>query len=162
MDCQPFHHRIANVTASACLLMSCAHQPVSEPSPLVLSSCSLPDLNEHVLCGGLSVFENREARAGRRILLRIAVLPARDTASRTDPIFIIVGGPGQSAVDNAASYAALFAPLRAERAMVFVDQRGTGGSNPLPCDLYSSHPSGPLGDFLPLDAVKACRTVREQ
>ena len=152
------------MAASAFLLMSCVRSPASprvasEPSTLVLSDCSLPSLNEHGLCGGLDVFENREARAGRRIRLRIAVLPARDTSSRTDPIFIIVGGPGQSAVDNAASYAALFAPLRAERAMVFVDQRGTGGSNPLPCDLYSSHPSGPLGDFLPLDAVKACRTV---
>ena len=126
MDRHPFHLRIAHVAAGVWLLMSCAPQPVSEPSPLVLSSCSLPDLNEHVLCGALSVFENRDARSGRRIHLRVAVLPALGTALRADPIFFIVGGPGQSAVQSAASYAALFSPLRAERAMVFIDQRGTG------------------------------------
>ena len=38
-----------------------------------------------------------------------------------------------------------------------MDQRGTGGSNPLPCDLYSGQPSGPLGDFFPPEAVRACR-----
>lgn len=134
----------------------------SKPSTLVLTRCTLPNLDEQVLCGGLDVFENREAGTGRIIRLRVAVLPAHEGAPRTDPVFIIVGGPGQSAVDNAAGYAALLAPLRTDRTLVFVDQRGTGASNPLPCDLYSAQPSGLLGDFMPLHAVRACRNALER
>ena len=158
---QLLHRLVISAAVSVVLLTSCVRSPASPPPGSALSDCTLPNLNERVLCGELVVYENRESRAGRQIPLRIAVLPARDTASRAEPIFIIVGGPGQSAVDNAASYAALFAPLRADRALVFVDQRGTGSSNQLRCDLYSTQPSGPLGEFLPLDAVKACRTVLE-
>ncbi len=119
----------------------------------------LPELSEGARCGELEVFEDRAAGAGRRIPLRVGVLPALGPAPQPDPIFVLVGGPGQSAVDNAAGYARLLAPLRDERALVFIDQRGTGGSNPIPCDLYSGQPSGTLGDFFPLDAVRRCRDL---
>jgi len=166
MIIQSYRHQLVSILASTILLTACAHVPAppgagGEPSMLVLSDCTVPNLDEQALCGGLDVFENRDARTGRIIRLRIAVLPARGGALRPDPVFVIVGGPGQSAVDNAAGYAALLAPLRTDRALVFVDQRGTGGSNPLPCDLYSAQASGPLGDFMPLDAVRACRKVLE-
>ena len=131
--------------------------PVDATDTLALSACTLENLSEPALCGSLEVFEDREAGTGRRIALRVAVLPALGAAPRPDPIFVLVGGPGQSAVDNAASYARLLAPLREERALIFVDQRGTGGSNPLPCDLYSKQPYGTLGDFFPQDAVRECR-----
>lgn len=128
----------------------------------MLDACTLPELSEHALCGGLDVFEDRDAEASRWIRLRLAVLSATGPAALPDPVFVLVGGPGQSAVDNAASYARLLAPLRAERDLVFVDQRGTGGSNPLQCDLYAGQPSGPLGDFFPPDAVRVCRADLEQ
>ena len=152
---------------STVLLIACARGSAppgapGQPSTLVLTECSVPNLDEHVQCGGLDVFENRDAGTGRIIRLRVAVLPGHGGALRPDPIFIIVGGPGQSAVDNAGGYAALLEPLRADRTLVFVDQRGTGASNPLPCDLYSGQPAGPLGDFLPLDAVRRCRASLER
>ncbi len=163
---QSCRHQFDSILARAILVTACAcgpepHRPVSEPSALVLSDCTVQDLDGRMRCGSLDVFENRDLGAGRIIRLRVAVLPARDGTLSKDPVFIIVGGPGQSAVDNAANYAALLAPLRSDRSLVFVDQRGTGASNPLPCDLYSAQPSGPLGDFMPPEAVRACRAALE-
>ena len=162
-----YYHPLSSILAGTIVLMACARGPGprgagSDTRTLVLSDCTIPNLDGDARCGSLDVFENRDARAGRIIRLRVAVLPARDGELRRDPIFIIVGGPGQSAVDNAAGYAALLAPLRSERTLIFVDQRGTGASNPLPCDLYSAQPSGSLGDFMPLDAVRACRQGLER
>ena len=48
-----------------------------------------------------------------------------------DPVFLLAGGPGQSAIAVAASTMALFSRLNNRRDIVFVDQRGTGGSAPL-------------------------------
>ena len=112
-------------------------------------------------CAWLSVYENRESRTGRRIELRIAVLPAYGTAA-PDPVFFLAGGPGQAAAVG-ARIPGLNA-LRAERDLVLVDQRGTGGSHGLFCEFY-----GPAGDlssyfreFLPLAQVKACRQQLER
>jgi pimeloyl-ACP methyl ester carboxylesterase len=135
-------------------LIGCAR--LSKPADLVLSACTLPEVEVPAQCGSLEVGEDREARAGRTIRLRVAVIPAEGPDSSADPVFIIVGGPGQSAVDNAASYARLLSEVRRTRALVFVDQRGTGGSSPLRCDLYSSEPAGVLGDFMPPAAVSRC------
>jgi pimeloyl-ACP methyl ester carboxylesterase len=132
-----------------------------QPRTINLQQCNLPNLEPRVQCGELQVFEDRARGAGRTIGLRVALIPPDQADSLPDPVFVLVGGPGQSAVDNAASYTRLLDPLRRQRALVFVDQRGTGGSNPLPCDLYSTQPSGVLGDFLPLDAVRACRADLE-
>jgi pimeloyl-ACP methyl ester carboxylesterase len=112
-------------------------------------------------CAWLRVYENRESRAGRQIELRIAILPAYGTAA-PDPVFFLAGGPGQAAAVG-ARIPELNA-LRAERDLVLVDQRGTGGSNGLLCEFY-----GPAGDlssyfteFLPLAKVKACRQRLER
>jgi pimeloyl-ACP methyl ester carboxylesterase len=151
---------------AAMVLFACAGASTAPHSgtgsPVVLAACTLPGLDRPVLCGDLRVFEDRDAGAGRTIPLRIAVLAADGPEAREDPVFVLVGGPGQSAVDNAARYAELLAPLGTERDLVFVDQRGTGGSNPLHCDLYSGQPSGPLGDFFPPDAVERCRDQLER
>jgi Predicted hydrolases or acyltransferases (alpha/beta hydrolase superfamily) len=48
-------------------------------------------------------------------------------------VFLLAGGPGQSAVAVAAPTMALFSRLNNRRDIVFVDQRGTGGSAPLQC-----------------------------
>ena len=50
-----------------------------------------------------------------------------------DPVFLLAGGPGQSAISVAASTMPIFARLNNRRDIVFVDQRGTGRSAPLQC-----------------------------
>lgn len=85
-------------------------------------------------CGTLQVPENPAEPAGRRIGLRVAVVPALDRRERRPPLFVVAGGPGQAASDFYASTAGWFAPVANTRDIVLVDQRGTGGSNRLDCD----------------------------
>ena len=122
-----------------------------------LKPCSPKGLEIEAKCATYEVFENRETRSGRRIPLKIVVLPALDKAKRQpDPLFILAGGPGQAATENAKFFARIFARVRRDRDIVMVDQRGTGGSNRLDCDLYGSTVQGHLRDLLPLEAIRAC------
>jgi pimeloyl-ACP methyl ester carboxylesterase len=83
-------------------------------------------------CGSLEVPEDRARPNGRRIRLAIAWLPATGEAT-PDPLFMLAGGPGQSARDAFPSIAPAFDEARKHRDIVLVDQRGTGDSNPLLC-----------------------------
>ncbi|HMB58075.1 MAG TPA: alpha/beta hydrolase [Arenimonas sp.] len=83
-------------------------------------------------CTTLQVPENHAAPNGRKISLAIAWLPAKGDAE-PDPMFMIAGGPGQSALESFPGIAPAFAELRKKRNVILVDQRGTGGSNKLVC-----------------------------
>jgi pimeloyl-ACP methyl ester carboxylesterase len=113
-------------------------------------------------CSTVTVPENREAPSGRTISLRVVVLPARSERRDPDPVFFLAGGPGQGASSLAAGHA--HSPLRATRDLVFADQRGTGGSNPLSCQF--SRPEdwagGRPADFLPVGRVRECRAALER
>lgn len=98
-----------------------------------LSSCSVPGVDK-ARCGVYSVYENRESKSGRKIDLKIVVLPAKGPDRVPDPIFLIAGGPGQGAASIAATAAAITDPFRSRRDVVLIDQRGTGDSNGLQCD----------------------------
>jgi pimeloyl-ACP methyl ester carboxylesterase len=117
---------------------------------------------EKALCGTHEVFENRAAKGGRRIGLKIVVFPATGPNKQPDPLFYIPGGPGSSATEDAPFIAQEYARVRERRDLVFVDQRGTGGSNPLDCPLFDpSDLASYLGPFFPLEAVRRCREQLE-
>ena len=105
-----------------------------------LTPCRLDGLTAAAECGSLRVFENREARAGRQIDLRVAVVPALAARPRPDPLFVLVGGPGQAATQAGAQLAETLSAVRQQRDIVLVDQRGTGGSNPLACESDRAQP----------------------
>jgi len=84
------------------------------------------------LCGTLEVFEDRQARRGRKIALNVVVLPAVGSGD-ADPLFFLAGGPGQAAAQLAPQLRAVFQPVQKTRDIVLVDQRGTGKSHPLEC-----------------------------
>ncbi len=83
-------------------------------------------------CTTLSVPENHEAPNGRHIDLAIALVPARD-AAQPDPVYMIAGGPGQSALESYPLLHGAFADVRRDRHVILVDARGTGKSHPLAC-----------------------------
>ncbi len=128
-------------------------------APVPLQPCELPRLSGPARCGVLEVFEDRAAARGRKIPLRVVVLPATGSPRAPDPLFILQGGPGQAASNLADFYAEAFAKVRAHRDIVLVDQRGTGGSNALECDLFGdgNDPQTLLGSSLPVAAVRSCR-----
>jgi pimeloyl-ACP methyl ester carboxylesterase len=120
------------------------------------------NVREKVLCGTYEVFENRAAKSGRKIKLKIVVFPATGKNKAPDPLFYIPGGPGSSATEDAPYIAHGLAKIRQQRDLVFLDQRGTGGSNPLNCELFNpSDLTSYLGFFFPLDAVRKCRQQLE-
>src|SRR5687768_16144841 len=139
---------------------------VAPPAPVALEPCEVPGAREGVTekarCGTYEVFENRAAKSGRKLKLKIVVFPATGPDKAADPLFYIPGGPGSSATEDAPYIAAGFAKIRERRDLVFVDQRGTGGSNPLNCDLFDpSDPQSYLGFFFPLADVRRCREQLE-
>lgn len=126
---------------AALLLAGCTHSAVRGSWPevrgpvsaLALAPCDVKGV-EGARCGTLEVPEDWAAPQGRRISLRVMVLPATGGAPSAEPVFVLTGGPGQSATEDAADFARAREPTRAQRDIVLVDQRGTGGSNPLRCD----------------------------
>jgi pimeloyl-ACP methyl ester carboxylesterase len=130
--------------------------------PLVLKDCDVPGVQGKAKCGKLEVYEDRAARKGRKINLNIVVLPATSAQREPDPLFYFAGGPGSASTEEAAGFAQMFAKIHEHRDLVFVDQRGTGGSNPLNCELYNAGDlQSYLGYFFPLEDVRKCRTELE-
>ena len=84
-------------------------------------------------CATLEVPEDPAKPEGRKISLKVALAASRAAEPAPDPVIFFAGGPGQSATESYASVAAGFARLREKRHVVFMDQRGTGGSNRLAC-----------------------------
>jgi pimeloyl-ACP methyl ester carboxylesterase len=135
-------------------------------APLELAPCTPPGTTQAARCGTLDVYEDRAAGAGRRIPIKVVVFPARATPRAPDPLFIIAGGPGQSATEFAGLLLQELAFAHERRDLVFVDQRGTGGSNPLQCSLGGSFDeiiqSVAVGVDADLPAVRACRADLER
>ena len=102
---------------------------------LVLNNCQIQNVNGSAKCGILEVYENRATKKGRKINIKIVVLPATGDKREPDPFVYFAGGPGSAATEDAAGLAAAFPEIRQRRDMLFVDQRGTGGSHPLDCAL---------------------------
>jgi len=103
-----------------------------------LEPCNLPVLTKDAGCGRYEVFEDRTAKSGRKISLNILVIPAISSKPAEDPVFVLAGGPGQAAVGFVKAIGNYLIKINRDRDLVFIDQRGTGESNPLVC-------SSPMG-----------------
>ena len=128
-----------------------------------LKPCDIPGLKGPAKCGTFEVWENRDAKAGRRIGLKVIVLPATGSPRASDAITFLGGGPGDAITEDAAYIAQDFAALRTHRDIVLVDQRGTGRSHALDCDLYPGKDAQTaLGAFFPAERVRECRAAIEK
>jgi pimeloyl-ACP methyl ester carboxylesterase len=76
----------------------------------------------------------------------VAVVPALNRRSTAAPLFLLAGGPGQSAVQSYVATASAFARINRNHAIVLLDQRGTGKSSPLSCEYPEDwrQPADPL------------------
>lgn len=106
-------------------------------------------------CTTLRVPENRAAPDGRQIDLAIAWVPSTSAQARPDPVFMLAGGPGQGARAGYVGVAPAFAQIRRSRHVVLVDQRGTGGSNPLACRDADGNNAFTEGDGLDAESAAA-------
>jgi pimeloyl-ACP methyl ester carboxylesterase len=149
--------RLLCLLAASLALAACSPGPRTARSEIALAPCRLPGVDVAAQCASYDVWEDREAKAGRKVALNIAIVPARMRAKEPDPVVIFAGGPGQGAVSLASQLMPLFTKLNDSRDIVFIDQRGTGQSNPLDCDDDEEAPLQQLfEDALPEKVVQKC------
>ncbi len=125
------------------ILLPCALLLLSLPASaarignLDFTDCELAQpgtgATERAQCATLEVPEDPTKPQGRKISLKVVRVASRAAEPLPDPVVYFAGGPGQSASESYAGMAGAFARLREKRDLVFADQRGTGGSNPLAC-----------------------------
>lgn len=124
---------LVSVSGAACG----GDEQAASPVKMELTACTVQGRSAE--CGRLNVPENRITGEGRRLDLNVVVLPATNPAPLPDPIVYFAGGPGGAATDEVGNMAVVFSSLNHDRDIIFVDQRGVGGSNELICQ-------GPMPD----------------
>jgi pimeloyl-ACP methyl ester carboxylesterase len=111
------------------------HQAPTASAPrvnsLTVKACTVDYLPAR--CGTLMVAQDRLTGKGLTIPIRFVVFPATGPDRAPDPVVWFEGGPGGSAIDSISDNLPLLEPLNVHRDVIFIDQRGTGGSNPLNC-----------------------------
>lgn len=136
----------------------------SPPRPF-LRACRAVGFTGRAWCGSYEVYEDRASGRGRKIALNMVIVPALGDKPAPDPVFFFAGGPGQGATGIAGFLASgPLAKIRAQRDLIFVDQRGTGRSNPLNCKLYNTDENlqGYFEEMFPVEQVRACREQLEK
>lgn len=113
---------------------------------LAFAPCEFDRVEVPVSCTIVEVPENHSHVKGSTIDLRVGFLPALEKPT-DPPVFVIQGGPGGASTDLIRLMQEH--PARSNRDFVFVDQRGTGASNPLIC------PTRP-GAMDPVSSARGC------
>jgi len=130
-----------------------------QSSPLALSACSGGRGGAGAECGSLTVPENRSVKGGRQIPINIIVLRATKSGGpgAKHALFLLAGGPGQGSTAMLGTANGFLQSLRPEMDMVLMDQRGTGGSNPLSCATdIDVNPAAAFGHVRDPEVIKRC------
>jgi pimeloyl-ACP methyl ester carboxylesterase len=141
-------HKLAGALACSLALYGCS-APSESPGPhaapngdlrygeLTFRSCALAaprGPSVEAWCTTVEVPENHDDPTGRKIELALALVTAEGQA-QPDPIVMIAGGPGQSALESYPLLHHAFDDARRNRNVLLLDARGTGQSHPLKCPL---------------------------
>src|ERR1700676_1445799 len=93
-------------------------------------------------CGSIERALDPTGHVAGNITISFEFYPHTDgSQSPLEPIVATEGGPGYATTGSAGGYLALFAPLRDQRDVLFVDNRGTGTSQALNCPLLQAEPN---------------------
>lgn len=149
-------------TISVLLLCGCA-SPVARSAPQAfdLKPCDSGRAGARAECGQLMVPENRTTGQGRRIPINVIVLRAEQPGAKT-ALFLLAGGPGQGSTSMTPTANGWMGPLRASMDVVLMDQRGTGGSNPLACETdIAANPALAFGHVRDPEVIRKCLAALE-
>ncbi|GGA26400.1 alpha/beta fold hydrolase [Dyella nitratireducens] len=104
---------------------------------LTFTSCELgrpgSGARAQAWCTMFDVPENRDDPHGRHISLKLAIARSDAQVPEPDLVTLLAGGPGEAATEAWVLEAPAFADVRKHHDVLLLDQRGTGGSNPLSC-----------------------------
>ena len=127
-----------------------------QPNSFEIRPCVQGPGDSGAQCGSLSVPENRSIKIGRQIPINFIVLRAA-TVGAKHALFLLAGGPGEGSTEMLGAADGWLNPLRADMDMVFMDQRGTGGSNPLTCATdIDVNPAAAFGHLRGPEVIRQC------
>ena len=144
---------------AAALLFILASPPLAAES-LVLEDCRItagpayPSLKAR--CGVFLRPEDPTQPGGKMLELRVAVVAALSLEPAPDPLVPIAGGPGQASSDFYAASSEAFEKIRRNRDIVLLDQRGTGDSAAMDCDVDDDIIEGQMSLEQTRIATEAC------
>ncbi len=147
------------LTALAPLLLLAAATAAAAPT-LQLEDCRIsagpgyPGIKAR--CGTLLRPLNPEDPAAGQLELSVAVVPALNLDPEPDPLVPLAGGPGGGAIRFYAAYAAAFEPVRKDRDILLLDQRGTGSSARMDCPFDDDIVEGQYSNEETLEFTQAC------
>ena len=107
-------------------------------------------------CGRMLRPENPADADSPDIEIAVAVVPALDLEPEPDPFVPLAGGPGASAIEFYAGYSHAFEPVRRHRDILLVDQRGTGSSSRMDCDVDEDIIEGGFSEEQVLMVTQQC------
>jgi pimeloyl-ACP methyl ester carboxylesterase len=124
--------------------------------------CSTADAAEHLRVGSLTLHRCGGGKSGwcgslpraldptrphgPHIRIGLRWLPATKKAAGLPTVVAVEGGPGYPSIGSLFEYQGMFGPLRGDRDMLLVDNRGTGSSALIDCkhlQTFTGNTSGP-------------------
>jgi len=132
--CQPIQSLAPTLVTAAPTSTLTALLPDTASAPHFLRTACLyripPEAN--VTCGYLVVPEDRSQPAGKTIRLHVVIFQSASEPPAPDPVILLNGGPGSPGQPMVESmlYDLIGEVWRAGRAVIYLDQRGTGFSLP--------------------------------
>jgi pimeloyl-ACP methyl ester carboxylesterase len=134
--------RLGMATALVAALVGCAKQDAPKYASLGFQDCRIARIEQAAKCLQFEVPEDHAKPDDKKVKVHIAIVPSLSPKPEPDPVFFFAGGPGQAASDIGVLVEAL-SPLRRNRDVILVDQRGTGKSKTLTCEVGDRLKSGP-------------------
>jgi len=115
----------------AVVFLAPADRTQAEASALAPAACpfAIP-AGERADCGTLTVPATRDSPGGPSLTLFYAITRTTGGLPSSYPILVLNGGPGQAGSELIESAWSRLAEARRQRDIIFIDQRGTGYSQP--------------------------------
>lgn len=125
--------------------------------------CRIDGVATELQCGVVQRPLDPAKPEGRQIEVHYLVVPAMARNKQPDPVLMLAGGPGQSAINVASQVLPRLSRLSNRRDLVFIDQRGTGRSAPLECPDESRLPTAEaLDPQAQLQRLRDCQAALEK
>ncbi len=145
--------RLAVLVGVLVALMSAQHK-----AQAATRACRIEGIPNELQCGMLKRPLDPARADGPQVEVHYLVVPAMARNKQPDPVLMLAGGPGQSAIGVAPLVMSRLARLNNRRDLVFIDQRGTGKSAPLQCADDSRLPMAEsVDEAASLRRVEQCR-----
>jgi pimeloyl-ACP methyl ester carboxylesterase len=147
-------------TSALALLLLCSPLAGLAAAELELDDCRInagpgyPGIKAR--CGTFLRPLNPDNPDGEQLELSVAVVPALNLDPEPDPLVPFAGGPGGGSIQFYAAYFAAFEPVRRNRDILLIDQRGTGDSARMDCPIDDDIIEGQYTNEQTLQFTRSC------